>query len=51
MRFDGLFLSARVLRATYQIVSTTLLLFYIANRVAQKRDPIPRQHERIDYMF
>ena len=37
MNFTNLFTTARVLRAVYQTVSTTLLLYYMARRVKQGR--------------
>lgn len=42
MNFIHLFTTARVLRATYQIVSTTLLLYYIATRRRRPRKPSMR---------
>lgn len=32
MRLEHLFTTARVVRATYQIISTSLLLYYLATR-------------------
>lgn len=47
MTFTHLFTTARVLRATYQIVSTTLLLYYIARRAREGR-PLVRRRRRLD---
>lgn len=44
MNFTHLFTTARVLRATYQIVSTSLLLYYIATRSRKVR-----RRTRLDY--
>lgn len=48
MTFVHLFTTARVLRATYQIVSTTLLLYYIATRKRRPRRPSIRDYEDDD---
>jgi hypothetical protein len=43
MNLTHLFTTARVVRATYQIISTTILLYYIATRGRKKR------RTRLDY--
>ena len=47
MNFTHLFTTARVLRATYQVVSTTLLLYYLAKRL--KEGKTTRHRTRLDY--
>lgn len=41
MNFTALFTTARVMRATYQIVSTAILFYYMATR---KRKPRRRDY-------
>lgn len=48
MNFTHLFTTARVLRAVYQTVSTTLLLYYMARRVREGRRAT-RPSRRFDY--
>lgn len=42
MNFQALFTSARVVTATYRVISTSLLLYYLLRRKAEGR-PIPRR--------
>ena len=44
MNLTHLFTTARVVRATYQIISTTILLYYIATRSRRKH-----RRTRLDY--
>ena len=43
MNFQHLFTTARVVRATYQIISTSLLLYYLASRSNGRRLHRPRK--------
>lgn len=45
MNFQPLFTSARVVTAIYRIVSTTLLLIYLARRVGSGR-AVPRPNQK-----
>jgi hypothetical protein len=47
MNFNNLFTTARVLRAVYQTVSTTVLLYYMAKR-AKEGKKITRPSRRFD---
>jgi hypothetical protein len=42
MNFQHLFTTARVIRATYQIISTTLLIYYLAR--GRKRRQISNEN-------
>jgi hypothetical protein len=56
--FAHLYTTAKVLRATYRIVTTSILLYYIARRLADKTKQTPhpvlqrrlpfRQHDTYD---
>lgn len=48
MNLQPLFTSARVVTAVYRIVSTTMLLAYLASRIAQRK-PVKRRHKRAIY--
>lgn len=48
MALEHLFTTARVLTAVYRIVSTTLLLAYLAKRLGAGK-PVPRRHKRAIY--
>lgn len=50
MNFQPLFTTTRVVTATYRIISTTLLLLYLARRVRDKR-PIPNAARRKRELF
>jgi hypothetical protein len=50
MNFQPLFTTARVVTATYRVISTTLLLLYLARRVREKR-PIPNATRRRRELF
>lgn len=47
MNFTPLFTTARVLRATYQVVTTTVLLYYLGKRLKDGKGP--RRRTRLDY--
>jgi hypothetical protein len=47
MNFNNLFTTARVLRAIYQTVSTSLLLYYMARRAKQGKR-VTRPSRRLD---
>ena len=44
MNFQPLYTTARVLRATYQVVSTALLLYYLSKRIVRSevKQGLPR---------
>lgn len=48
MNFTHLFTTARVVRALYQTVSTTILLYYIAKRMKNGQKPRIRQLGRYE---
>ena len=50
VNFQPLFTTARVVTATYRVISTTLLLLYLARRVREKR-PIPNATRRRRELF
>jgi hypothetical protein len=50
MNFQPLFTASRVITATYRVISTSLLLLYLARRVREKR-PIPNATRRKRELF
>lgn len=50
MNFSPLFLTARVLKASYQVISTAILLYYLSQRIAEGRKPVrtDRRFNRYD---
>lgn len=50
MTFEPLFVTARVVTATYRIVSTTLLLYYLMKRINNGRE-VPRNGRRADALL
>lgn len=48
MNFSPLFTTARVIRASYQIVSTLILFYYIADRAKNGRK-LSRTRRRINH--
>jgi hypothetical protein len=50
MMLQPLFTTARVITATYRIISTTMLLIYIAKRIKDGRET-PRNGRRADELY
>ena len=50
MNFEPLFLTARVVTASYRIISTGLLLYYLATRIKDGRE-IPRNGRRANELY
>ncbi len=50
MTLEPLFTTARVVTATYRIISTTLLLYYLTKRINNGRE-VSRNSRRADELY